>query len=65
VRVNGQSQYVTSAGSYLLASDKRVHFGLGVATSARVEIVWPSGIVQKMDNVPADRFLTVVEPERP
>jgi len=30
-----------------------------------VEIKWPSGVVQKMDDVPADRFLTVVEPERP
>ena len=65
VRVNGQSQYATSAGSYLSASDKRVHFGLGTATSARVEITWPSGVVQNMYDVPADRFLTVVEPERP
>jgi hypothetical protein len=65
VQVNGQSQYVTSAGSYLSASDRRVHFGLGVARTARVEIKWPSGVVQKMDEVPADRFLTVFEPERP
>jgi hypothetical protein len=65
VRVNGQSQYVTSAGSYLSASDKRVHFGLGAAGSAKVEITWPSGIVQKMEDVPVDRFVTVVEPERP
>jgi hypothetical protein len=64
VRVNGQSQYASSAGSYLSASDKRVHFGLGAATRASVEIIWPSGIVQKMDDVPADHFLTVVEPER-
>jgi hypothetical protein len=65
VRVNGQSQYATSAGSYLSASDKRVHFGLGTATSANVEVTWPSGVVQKLDHVPADRFMTVVEPERP
>jgi len=65
VRVNGQSQYMTSAGSYLSASDKRVHFGLGAASSARVEITWPSGVVQKMDDVAADRFLTFIEPERP
>jgi hypothetical protein len=64
VRVNGQFQYATSAGSYLSASDKRVHFGLGAATSASVEITWPSGMVQKMDDVLADRFLTIVEPER-
>ena len=63
VRVNGQAQYLTSAGSYLSASDKRVHFGLGAATSARIEILWPSGIVQRLNEVAADRFLTVVEPE--
>jgi enediyne biosynthesis protein E4 len=62
VRVNGQTQYVTSAGSYLSANDKRVHFGLGTAANASVEISWPSGIVQKMDKVPVDCFLTVVEP---
>jgi enediyne biosynthesis protein E4 len=65
VRVNGQSQYATSAGSYLSASDKRVHFGLGAATRANVEITWPSGVVQNMDNVPADQFLNVVEPAGP
>ncbi len=65
VRVNGQSQYATSAGRYLSASDKRVHFGLGAATSATIEITWPSGVVQKMNDVAADRFLSVVEPERP
>jgi hypothetical protein len=64
VRVNGQSQEVTSAGSYLSASDKRVHFGLGSSASATVEITWPSGVVQKLDDVAADRFVTVVEPER-
>src|SRR5436305_7393312 len=62
--VNGQSQYASSAGSYLSASDKRVHFGLGAATSASVEVVWPSGTRQKMSEVPADQFLNVVEPER-
>jgi hypothetical protein len=65
VRVNGQSQYVTSAGSYVSASDKRVHFGLGTLRSATIEILWPSGAVQKMKDVPADQFLTVVEPEQP
>ena len=65
VRVNGQSQYVTSAGSYVSASDKRVHFGLGLATKADVQITWPSGVVQDLESVPADQFVTVVEPERP
>lgn len=62
VEVNGQTQYVTSAGSYLSASDKRVHFGLGSATKANVEITWPSGIEQRLRGVAADRFITVAEP---
>jgi hypothetical protein len=59
------SQYVTvtTAGSYLSSNDKRAHFGLGSDTMAKsIEIHWPSGIVQRLDNVPADRILTVDEP---
>ncbi|MGH9771398.1 MAG: CRTAC1 family protein, partial [Candidatus Acidiferrales bacterium] len=62
---SGKSQYatVTRAGSYLSSSDKRVHFGLGSERSVRsVELSWPSGIVQKLDNPPIDRILTVHEP---
>src|SRR5271157_2825002 len=44
VKVNGQTRFATSAGSYASASDKRLHFGLGAAESAKVEVVWPSGI---------------------
>jgi len=55
--------YVTTSGSYLSASDKRVHFGLGVDGLAKsVQILWPSGIKQEMRNVKADQILTVVEP---
>jgi hypothetical protein len=65
IRVNGQCQYATSSGSYLSASDKRVHFGLGTATKAKVEIVWPSGTSQTLNDVAVDQFLKVREPERP
>jgi hypothetical protein len=65
VRVNGQSRFATSAGSYLSANDKRLHFGLGTAASAKVEIVWPSGSRQTLNDVRADQFLEVREPERP
>ncbi len=64
VLVNGQSQYVNSAGSYLSASDKRVHFGLGSAVSATVDISWPSGGKQHLTDVRADQFLTVAEPAK-
>jgi hypothetical protein len=65
VRVNGQTRYATTAGSYLSASDKRLHFGLGAAESAHVEIWWPSGQRQTLKEIRADQFLEVREPERP
>jgi hypothetical protein len=64
-KVGPQWQTVTTAGSYLSSSDKRVHFGLGSETIVpTVEIRWPSGIVQTLKNVPADRILQVDEPEK-
>ncbi len=65
VRVNGQTRFATTAGSYLSASDKRLHFGLGAAETAHVEIMWPSGTRQTLNNVRADQFLEVREPEKP
>lgn len=59
------AQYATAttASSYLSASDKRVHFGLGSETAATaVEIRWPSGTVQILKNVKADQILKVEEP---
>jgi len=64
VQVNGQTRFATSAGSYLSASDKRLHFGLGTADKAKVEIAWPSGIHQTLNDVRADQFLEVREPEK-
>jgi len=65
VRVNGQTRFATTSGSYLSASDKRLHFGLGAAASAKIEIDWPSGARQTLNDVRADQFLEVVEPEKP
>jgi enediyne biosynthesis protein E4 len=65
VQVNGQTRFATTAGSYLSASDKRLHFGLGTAEKAKVEIAWPSGIHQVLNDVHADQFLEVREPEKP
>jgi hypothetical protein len=54
---------VTTAGSYLSSSDKRAHFGLGPDTVVKsIEIHWPSGIVQKLNDVRADQILKVDEP---
>jgi enediyne biosynthesis protein E4 len=60
-----QHAYVSSAGSYLSASDKRVHFGLGTSRKVRLlEINWPSGIVQEINSVDTDQIITVREPKR-
>ena len=56
---------VSTAGSYLSSSDKRVHFGLGKQeTASDVEIHWPSGAVQHLSNIKADRQITVDEPNK-
>ena len=54
---------VTTTGSYLSAGDRRVHFGLGSETRVRaLEIRWPSGTVQRLQDVGIDRPLVVEEP---
>jgi len=66
VSESGAEQWglVTAAGSYQSASDKRVHFGLGRDKMVKlVEITWPSGTVQRLENVAADQILAVKEPE--
>ena len=59
-----QFQFVSTAGSYLSAGDKRAHFGLGNSIMARlVEVIWPSGKVQRLADVKADQIITIKEPE--
>ncbi len=65
VVTNSGSQYnhQTSSVCYASSSLGPVHFGLGAETKATaVEIHWPSGIVQTLQNVPADQILKVTEP---
>jgi hypothetical protein len=48
--------------SYQAAHDPRLHFGLGdIARIDSVEVRWPSGTVDQIANVAADRVLRVVE----
>jgi hypothetical protein len=54
---------VTTAGSYLSSSDKRVHFGLGSEAESRtIDIRWPSGIRQTLRDIRGDQILQVQEP---
>ncbi len=57
-----QTDEVRSGGSYLSQSDLRVHFGLAAATTVdSVEVRWPSGRVDTLRNLAADRFYSVLE----
>ncbi len=48
---------------YASSSLGPVHFGLGAEGEANlVEIKWPSGIVQILKNIDADRVIEVTEP---
>jgi hypothetical protein len=52
---------VLAQSSYLSASDRRVHFGLGASQTADLEIHWPNGGVETLTNLPSDRLVTVQE----
>ena len=67
VAASGLTQYfmVNTAVGYLSASDRRIIVGLGTDATARlIEIKWPSGIVQKFENVKAGQVLKAVEPKQ-
>lgn len=57
-----QTEEIHSGGSYISQNDLRVHFGLGTATKAdSLEIRWPSGRVETIKELAADRFYSVLE----
>jgi enediyne biosynthesis protein E4 len=63
---SGLEQYgfVSTASSYLSASDKRIHFGLGSDRRVRqIEIRWPNGAMQTLNDVAADQIVTVKQPK--
>jgi enediyne biosynthesis protein E4 len=60
-----QYNYKTSAGGYASSSAGPLHFGLGPnLTADLVEIRWPSGVVQTLRDVNADRVVDVREPQQ-
>lgn len=56
-----QAQEVMSQSSFYSASDLRLHFGLGSAKSADLEVRWPSGLKQTFANVTPNRIVTLRE----
>ncbi len=60
-----QLDEVRSGSSYLSQSDLRVHFGLGAAETADIEVHWPSGAVDRLRNVKANQVVVVREGSAP
>jgi hypothetical protein len=56
-----QRQEVLSQSSFYSQSDLRLHFGLGSANSADVELRWPSGLVEVYRDVQANQILSLKE----
>ncbi len=58
-----QVREIFPTGSYLSTSDTRLYFGLGAETRiTRLEIQWPSGKKQTLQDLKADQILILDEP---
>jgi hypothetical protein len=56
-----QAQEVLSQSSFYSSNDPRLHFGLGTATLADLEIRWPSGTKETHASVACDQLVTIRE----
>lgn len=65
VRMGEQTNHVTTAVGYASSSPQSVHFGIGKQEKIdRIEIRWPSGIVQVLRKVATNQVLEVHEPSK-
>jgi hypothetical protein len=63
VTVGNQVRTMTTAMGYASSAHAGLHFGLGDAAGAiRVEVRWPSGVRQTVENVKVDQRLEIKEP---
>lgn len=59
-----QVQEVRAGSSYLSMDSLDLEFGLGRAPKVeKIEILWPSGLTQIIENISVNQILTVTEPE--
>jgi enediyne biosynthesis protein E4 len=63
IRAGGKTQVqeTMSQSSYVSANDPRLHFGLGSAQTADLEVRWPLGLVEIHKNLPANRLIILRE----
>ena len=55
------TRFVHTSYSYASANDPRLHFGLGRAAAATVDIYWPNGLHETLARVAANQLITVRE----
>jgi hypothetical protein len=64
VRIGAQYNHMTTSLGYGSSSRGAVHFGVeNTERIERIEIRWPSGIVQMLEDVPTNQVLRVREPK--
>jgi hypothetical protein len=56
-----QAQNVDGQSSYLSCNDRRLHFGLGAAETADIEVSWPNGKKQTFPKVAANQLVVIRE----
>ena len=57
-----KTQWRIGGGSFQSAPDGRLHFGLGSESDIKwVEVLWPSGTVDRLENLKADRQIEIKE----
>ena len=63
LEANGQRQLqeVQSGGSFCSQNDLRLHFGLGTAREARLEVHWLSGARETFERIGGNRLVTIQE----
>ncbi len=59
-----QTAQKKSTVGYLSQNDPRMHFGLAKNENAeKIEVIWPSGKQQVLENIKANQILTITEPK--
>jgi hypothetical protein len=56
-----QVQEVRSGGSFCSQNDLRLHFGLGSAKEAHLQVGWLGGTEERLEHVPANRLVVIRE----
>ena len=60
-----QRRLVQSGSSYISQEDKRLHFGLGAATTVEaLDVLWPDGTKTSLSNVKSNQILDVQQPAK-